>query len=57
MSLHRMKPAEWPDNYKNLKRKRDAIKESGTAWYSPSALDSTDEELNKRLVRQFWVLE
>tara|TARA_B110001450_G_scaffold224785_1_gene222623 strand:- start:1493 stop:1651 length:159 start_codon:yes stop_codon:yes gene_type:complete len=52
-----MKPAEWPDNYKNLKRKRDAIKESGTAWYSPSALDSTDEELNKRLVRQFWVLE
>jgi hypothetical protein len=23
------------------------------AWYSPSALDSPDEELNKRLVRQF----
>ena len=53
MSLHRMKPAEWPENYKELKRKRETIKESGTAWYIPSALDSPDEELNKRLVREF----
>ena len=57
MSLYRMKPAEWPENYRKLKRKRETIKESGTAWYIPSALDSPDEELNKRLVREFLGVE
>lgn len=53
MSLHRIKPDDWPDNYKKLKRKRETIKQGKQPWYAAASSDTQEERENKRLVRGF----
>ena len=53
-SLFKLTPDDWPPQYQELRRKRQAIQDAGVPWCAalPSDKDTREAE-NKRLAREF----